>query len=133
MKVYSYIILFLLCGFLIKSQPLKGTKWILVSMDNLENGKSLQLGAKIKASLHFDSDTTFSGLFCNAYKGHYSISKDHKLSMVVKETNKAMCFGMNAREKELFTHYGNASKYRIEKGLLFIFTSNKQRLTFHKE
>ncbi len=128
--------LLLLCFSLtciIKGQSLAHTKWVLVSTEDLETGKSKQLGTKMHATLNFDTDSTYSGTFCNQYKGHYKTGKDNKLRMATPEATKMACLGISIREKELFGMYVQAAKFRTDKNFLFIFTLDKRRITFSKE
>ena len=133
MKKRHIFFFFFFFVFNMKSQNLSRIKWLLVSLDDLETGKSKQPSSKMHATLHFDSDTSYSGAYCNHYQGNYKSSAEYKLNMVAPQSIKRSCLGIGEREKELFAMYAKATRYRTDKGFLFIFTSDKHRLTFTKE
>lgn len=134
MKHLFFIFLFISSCCFLNAQSLKGTSWLLVSIDNLEAGKSTLTGEKTPVSLQFDSDTTFSGTGCNHYKGVYKTENAKTLAMNKADfTGTENCLGLGNLEKETIAFYVKAVRYRMDDGRLFIFTSDDYRLCFKKQ
>ena len=131
-----YFFFFLFAGFTIslQAQNLAGSKWLLVSIDDLETGIIKDIGASVKATLVFESDSTLSGRFCNNYNGYYRMNtENHGIKLSTPNSTKMLCMGIDKYEKEMFKLFPLANKYRTEGESLFIFTSTKKRLTYKKD
>jgi heat shock protein HslJ len=124
------LVLFFFCD--IKSQNLAGTRWLLSSIDDIETGVSKDIGATVKATLNFDTDTSYSGKFCNQFSGRYKHNKEQSIKLGIPVSTKMLCMGIDKYEKEMFSLFTTAHKYRVDKEVLFIFSTHK-RLTFKKE
>ena len=116
----------------LQAQMLKGSNWLLVSIDNLSSGKSQQVGAKAKAALYFETDSTYSGAFCNSYSGKYSNPKEKILKLWAPVSTKMYCVGLDKVEKELLLLFPKTDHYRLERDELFLFTTNNFRISFKK-
>ena len=134
MKHIFFVFLFVSSSYFLNAQSLKGTAWLLVSIDNLEAGKSTVTNEKTPISLRFDSDTTYSGTGCNNYKGVYKTGNNKSLAMNKAEfTGTENCLGLGNLEKETIIYYTKAARYRMDEGRFFIFTSDDYRLCFKKQ
>ena len=116
----------------IKAQGLKGTHWQLVSIDYLETGVSKQIGEKLHASLSFDSDSAYSGRFCNHFSGRFKYDHKDHIKMTVPMGTHMTCLGVEPFEQELFIFLSQAKRYRVEGDKLFIITTHQGRLQFKK-
>ena len=112
------------------SQNLSGPTWMLSSIDNLETAKSTQITTSIKAFLIFESDSAYSGRFCNTYSGRVRTNASRQMKLTVPSATKLSCLGIDSYEKELFELLPKVTKYRIEEGYLYLFTINRKRITF---
>jgi len=128
--VLAVFIFVFACG-LAGAQKLTGSKWLLASIDDLDSGISKDIGALTKATLSFDSDSTYSGKFCNTFSGHLKC-KENLLKMGIPSHTKLKCLGLDKYETEMFEILPLSVKYRIDKETLFIFTSTHKRLTFKR-
>ncbi len=133
----SYFFKFIICSICISgfafSQNLHNSKWILVSIDNLETGKSKLTESLVVSKLYFNGDTTFSGVACNFFTGNFKVTENNLLRMSMPTGTKKFCLAISELEKELFTLYSKASRYKLAQNSLFIFTSDEKRLEFKKE
>ena len=114
------------------SQTLKGSNWLLVSIDNLSTGKAQMIGSKAKAALYFETDSTYNGAFCNRYEGKYSQTNESGLKMYHASATKVYCVGLNKLENDLLNHYTRVTRFRIENNELFLFTNDNIRITFKR-
>jgi heat shock protein HslJ len=119
----------MLC-YLAKSQPLSGSKWVLSSIDDLETGISKEIGKLTKATLQFDSDTSYSGKFCATYSGHFRHNKETAIKIGIPSYTRMSCLGIDKYEKEVFALLPLTFKYRVDKGVLYLFTTDRKRLSF---
>ncbi len=115
------------------AQSLSGTNWMMTSIDNLETAKSTQITNSIKAYLVFESDSAYSGRFCNTYSGRVRTNAARQMKLTVPIATKLSCLGIDKYEKELFDLLPKVTKYRIEEGYLYLFTINRKRITFKAE
>ena len=117
----------------VTTQSLKGSGWIITSIDNIETGKSQVIDASVKFTLKFDGDTTYSGLGCNTYKGNYKSDGLKTLTMKKAESQgNSNCLGLGPLELKIWMLYQKATRYRMTGDALFIFTSDDHRLVFKK-
>jgi len=130
MKYINIILLFVSFSFALNSQTLSGTNWLMISMDNLETGKSTQITTSIKAFIKFEADSSYSGRFCNTFSGRVRTNAARQMKMTVPIASKLSCLGIDAYEKDLFDLLPKVTKYRIEDGFLYLFTINRKRITF---
>lgn len=116
------------------AQSLVGTGWLLKSIDNIETGRSMVVENDAKISLLFDSDSVYSGYGCNRYEGRYR--SENGKTLIFQKANGVIhptCLGLGTLEKELLEIYLKATRYRLDKEKLFIFTSDDRRLVFVKQ
>jgi len=134
MKKIFILLVFMASTALLSAQSLKGGSWIMVSIDDLESGKSQVIDSQVKFLLQFDSDSLYSGLGCNNYSGKYL--SDGVKSLTLQKTelkSKNNCLGLEPLEKQVWALYQKATRYRITGESLFIFTSDDHRLVFKKQ
>lgn len=131
-KIFFLVVSFFALNF-VSAQALSGTKWLMMSFDNLETGKSTQITSSIKSFLQFEADSSYSGRFCNTYNGRVRTNSSRLMKLTVPIATKLSCLGIDAYEKELFELLPKVTKYRIEDGNLYLFTINRKRITFKAE
>ncbi|MEI6021223.1 MAG: META domain-containing protein [Bacteroidota bacterium] len=129
----AILLLFFFLTFSSFAQTLSGTRWMMTSIDNLETAKSTQITTSIKAYLVFESDSAYSGRFCNSYSGRVRTNAARQMKLTVPVATKLSCLGIDNYEKELFDLLPKVTKYRIEEGYLYLFTINRKRVTFKAE
>jgi heat shock protein HslJ len=133
MKKILVITFGLLAVNLLNGQDLNGTKWLMMSFDNLDTGKSTQITASTKSFLHFESDSSYDGRFCNTFSGRVRTNPSRQMKLTVSIATKLSCLGLDAYENELFELLPKVSKYKIEDGKLYLFTLNHRRITLKAE
>lgn len=132
MKVVVLVLQLLFCA-VASGQKLSGTKWLLLSIDDLDNGLSKNIAGTVKATLNFDTDTSYSGKFCNNYTGRYKHNGESFIKFSHAISTRMLCMGIDKYEKELFSLLPLANKYRMENDNLFMFTSNHKRITLKRD
>lgn len=119
----------------LKAQALISTRWILqeIRPDNSET--NVLKDTLLRAMLYFNSDTSFTGVFCNRYFGRCRLNKNNRnISMERPSSARRYCAGgYSELEGRLFGWYKNVSKYEIKNGKLILTTSEGQYLVFKKE
>ena len=133
MKKFTILLSCLVLISIVNAQTHSGTNWLMTSIDNLETGKSTQITTSIKSFLNFESDSAYSGRFCNTYNGRVRTNAARQMKLTVPIATKLACLGIDKYEKELFELLPRVSKYRIEDGFLYLFTINRRRITFKAE
>ena len=73
-----------------KSQNLSGTRWLLSSIDDIETGVSKDIGSTLRATLNFDSDSSYSGKFCNQFSGRYKHNKEQSIKLGIPVSTKML-------------------------------------------
>jgi len=116
-----------------KAQSLSGSLWQLHNIDNIETGKSNVIDKEVKLSLMFDSDSVYSGIACTSYKGKYNAVDNKKISMRKADAVTPTCLGISVLQKEVLEMYLKVTRYRVDNGKLFLFTSDDHRMVFHKK
>lgn len=114
-------------------QTLTGTKWILTGIYNVESKENRLKDTLMKAMLYFDSDTTYTGAFCNRYFGKCNVGKDKSLTMSRPTASRRICDRYSELEGKLFVQYQNSTHYDIKDDKLYLFTGDKSFLCFRKE
>jgi heat shock protein HslJ len=105
----------------------------LVSIDDLETGKSTLVESLVQASLRFSSDSTYSGSICNSFNGKYTYGQPETLTMNEPTASKKFCLSVSELEKRIFSLYVKVTRYKTDNSKLFIFTSSNYRLLYRKE
>ena len=116
-----------------RSQTILHHKWVLMSIDNLDNGLKKVIGDYVIASLIFETDTSYSGNFCNNYHGHVKFNQSKGCSMSIPFSGKRQCMGYTDVENDLFKLYPLVERYVLKANFLYLFTSDKKRLVFKSE
>ncbi|MCC6372825.1 MAG: META domain-containing protein [Bacteroidia bacterium] len=129
----------LLCALLLglwfnaASQNLNNTRWVLLSIDDLQSGISKDVGANAKATIHFECDTLYTGRFCNSFCGKIKFLSDNAIKMSKPVCTRMMCMGLDKYEKDMMLVFNTAVKLRVEDDKLFIFSSSNKRLTYKRD
>ena len=129
MKMWFNIILVMLT-FCVSAQNLNGSRWLLVSIDDLSSGISKDIQASTKVTLHFECDTIYSGRFCNSFCGTIRFNSNNTLKMIKPVTTRMTCMGLDKYEKEMLAIFSSTTKYRVEENNLYLFASTNKRLTY---
>ncbi|MCC6372824.1 MAG: META domain-containing protein [Bacteroidia bacterium] len=129
---FVVIAVLLLLHLSVCSQNLSESSWQLMSIDDLETGISKDIAATAKATLRFEGDSSYSGRFCNTYKGNYKHNQDKIIRMGVPQATRMLCMGIDKYEKEMFALMVMVNRYRMEDDKLFLFTTNHKRLSYKK-
>lgn len=118
-----------------KAQTLTSTRWILQEIRTEHSETNVLKDTLLRAMLYFNSDTSFTGVFCNRYFGKCRIDKSNRnISMERPSSARRYCAnGYSELEGRLFGVYKNVQYYEIKKSRLFLFTSDQQQLVFKKE
>lgn len=135
MKIHVWVILMLCMGVSkLASQPLKGTRWILAEVYKNKATENSLKDTTLRAMLFFNSDTAYTGIYCNRYFGKCAISADGKLSMHYPTASRRYCQGgYSEQEAYLFSWYSSMASYQLRQNRLILYTSNNDKLIFRKE
>src|SRR3954471_2064821 len=106
MKKAAFLFFFIIAFVTVNAQSLKGSSWLITSIDDLESGKSQTIESQVKLSLKFDNDSLYSGRGCNTYNGNYKSDGVKTLVMKKGELHGANnCLGLGPLEKQLLLIY----------------------------
>jgi heat shock protein HslJ len=84
--------------------------------------------------LFFNSDTAYTGVYCNRYFGKCNISKDGKITMRHPTASRRYCQGGYSEwEGQLFGWYRSVTTYTLKSNLLILYTGKDEKLVFKKE
>lgn len=119
----------------LKAQSLISTKWILQEIRPENSETNVLKDTLLRAMLYFNSDTSFTGVFCNRYFGRCRLNKNNRnISMERPSSGRRYCAGgYSELEGRLFGWYKIVQYYEIKNNRLVLFTSDQQRLVFKKE
>lgn len=118
-----------------QAQSLTSTRWILTEVRAERSETNILKDTLLRALLYFNSDTSFTGVFCNRYFGKCQLNKnDRRISMERPSSARRYCAnGYSELEGRLFAWYKNVQYYEIKNSKLILFTSDQQRLVFKKQ
>lgn len=128
-------ILFLVFFNVSEAQSLISARWVLTELRSTYTETNTLKDTLLHALLYFNSDTSFTGVFCNRYFGKCQLNKNNRsISMERPSSARRYCAnGYSELEGRLFAWYKNVQYYEIKNSKLILFTSDQQRLVFKKE
>jgi heat shock protein HslJ len=133
MRKTTLILVLCLGAGLTQAQSLTKTRWIFSGIYEDKSKENLLKDTLMKALLYFNSDSAYTGVFCNRYFGKCKTGENKSLSIDRPTASRRYCDIYSELEGKLFTGYQNVKRYEIKNSELTLLTKDGYQLVFKKE